>query len=71
MAAFPEVLRLHRARLTAHDVETIDGVRVTTPLRTLVDVIVDGDLGPSSKPKPSLKPWAVALSGLDRSSTPR
>ena len=42
MAAIPEVLRLHRARLTARDVETIDGVRVTTPLRTLIDVIVDG-----------------------------
>src|SRR5476649_1763537 len=38
MAAIPEVLRLHRARLTAHDVETIDGVRVTTPLRTLIGV---------------------------------
>jgi predicted transcriptional regulator of viral defense system len=44
MAAIPAVLRLHRARLTGKDVETIEGVRVTTPLRTLVDVIVDGDL---------------------------
>jgi len=41
MAAIPEVLRLHRARLTERDVETIDGVRVTTPLRTLIDVIED------------------------------
>ncbi len=44
MAATPEVLRLHRARLAERDVETIDGVRVTTPLRTLIDVIVEGDL---------------------------
>ena len=42
MAAIPEVLRLHRSRLGERDVETIDGVRVTTPLRTLIDVIVDG-----------------------------
>src|SRR6185436_1655002 len=41
MATIPEVLRLHRARLGERDVETIDGVRVTTPLRTLIDVIVD------------------------------
>ena len=46
MAAIPGVLRLHRARLAARDVETIDGVRVTTPLRTLIDVMVDGDLAP-------------------------
>jgi hypothetical protein len=39
MAAIPDVLRLHDARLIARDVQTIDGVRLTTPLRTLVDVI--------------------------------
>jgi predicted transcriptional regulator of viral defense system len=39
MAAIPAVLRLRRARLGDEDVETIDSVRVTTPLRTLVDVI--------------------------------
>ena len=43
MAALPEVLRLHHARLSARDIQTIDGVRVTTPLRTLVDVIA-GDV---------------------------
>jgi len=42
MAAIPEGLRLHRARLAERDVETIDGIRVTTPLRTLIDVIVEG-----------------------------
>lgn len=45
-AAIPQVLRLHRARLTARDVETIDGIRVTAPLRTLIDVIVEGALAP-------------------------
>jgi predicted transcriptional regulator of viral defense system len=42
MAAIPEVLRLHRARLADREVQTIDGVRVTTPLRTLLDVIGEG-----------------------------
>ncbi len=41
MATIPRVLQLHRARLGDGDVETIDGVRVTTALRTLVDVIAD------------------------------
>jgi hypothetical protein len=42
MAAIPDVLRLHHARLTDREVHTIDGVRVTTPLRTLIDVIAEG-----------------------------
>jgi hypothetical protein len=42
MAPIPNVLRLHRARLSQRDVQTIDGVRVTTPVQTLIDVIVDG-----------------------------
>src|SRR5262245_47628226 len=42
MAAIPDVLRLHRARLGERDVQTIDGVRVTTPMRTLLDVIAEG-----------------------------
>jgi predicted transcriptional regulator of viral defense system len=42
MLAIPEVLRLHRARLADRDIQTIDGVRVTTPLRTLLDVIAEG-----------------------------
>lgn len=45
MAAIPAVLNLHRARLGDDDVETVEGVRVTTTLRTLVDVIDDGILG--------------------------
>jgi predicted transcriptional regulator of viral defense system len=45
MAAIPVVLHLHRSRLREEDVETIDGVRVTTPLRTLIDVVADNTLG--------------------------
>ena len=44
MAAIPQVLSLRRGKLVAKDVETIDSVRVTTPLRTLIDVIRDGSL---------------------------
>jgi predicted transcriptional regulator of viral defense system len=46
MAAIPDVLRLRHARLSERDVQTIDGVRVTTPLRTLVDVIAAGAIAP-------------------------
>lgn len=46
MAAIPGVLRLHHARLNERDVQTIDGVRVTTPLRTLIDVIAEGLIAP-------------------------
>jgi predicted transcriptional regulator of viral defense system len=41
MAAIPAVLRLHHARLHERDVETVEGARVTTPLRTLIDVIAE------------------------------
>ncbi len=44
MAAIPRVLRLHGGRLADDDVEMTDGVRVTTPLRTLVDVVVEDRL---------------------------
>lgn len=44
MAAIPHVLRLHRARLIDKDIDTVDGVRVTTPIRTLIDVIRDDSL---------------------------
>ena len=46
MAAIPGVLRLHRGGVPKRDAETIEGVRVTTPLRTLIDVIVEGALAP-------------------------
>jgi hypothetical protein len=40
------VLHLHRARLPERDVETMDGVRMTMPLRTLIDVIVESAIAP-------------------------
>lgn len=46
MAAIPSVLRLHRSRLAEKEIETMDGIRVTTPLRTLIDVIRNGSLSP-------------------------
>jgi len=46
MAAIPDVLRLRHARLSERDVQTIDGVRVTTPVRTLIDVIAEGVIAP-------------------------
>jgi hypothetical protein len=46
MAAIPDVLLLRHARLSERDVQTIDGARVTTPLRTLIDVIVEGVIAP-------------------------
>lgn len=46
MAAIPGVLRIRRAQVTARDIDTVEGVRVTTPLRTLIDVIVDDAIAP-------------------------
>jgi hypothetical protein len=46
MAAIPGVLRLRHARLSERDVQTIDAVRVTTPLQTLIDVIAEGVIAP-------------------------
>lgn len=46
MAAIPGLLRLHRGSVPKRDSETIKGVRVTTPLRTFIDVIVDDALAP-------------------------
>jgi predicted transcriptional regulator of viral defense system len=46
MAAIPDVLRLHHGRLSEREVQTIDGVRVTTPLRTLIDVVLEGVIAP-------------------------
>src|SRR5260370_7798960 len=61
MAAIPDVLRLHRARLAERDVETIDGVRVTTPPRTLIDVIVEGAIAPELQVQAVDQPLPPAL----------
>jgi hypothetical protein len=42
MATIPDVLRLHHAKLNQREIQTIDGVRMTTPLRTLIDIIGEG-----------------------------
>jgi predicted transcriptional regulator of viral defense system len=44
MAKIPEVLVLHRKTLQADDVVMKQGYKVTTPLRTLIDVIEDNQL---------------------------
>jgi len=41
-AAIPKHLKLHFATLAKSDVDTWQGYRVTTPLRTLIDVIEEG-----------------------------
>jgi len=38
----PEILVLHRAQLETSDVQEIHGVRVTRPLRTIVDLLQSG-----------------------------
>jgi predicted transcriptional regulator of viral defense system len=41
-SAIPEILILHRAHLDPSDVQEIHGVRVTRPLRTIVDLLRSG-----------------------------
>lgn len=41
MAKIPEILVLHRAKLQTDEIEIKQGYKVTTPLRTLVDVLED------------------------------
>jgi hypothetical protein len=41
-SVIPEVLVLHRAHLDPNDVQEIHGVRVTRPLRTIIDVLRTG-----------------------------
>ena len=43
-AEIPTVLVLHRADLPASDIGTIEGIRVTRPARTILDVVVEGKL---------------------------
>lgn len=44
MAKIPEILVLHREKLQADEIVMKQGYIVTTPLRTLIDVIKDGVL---------------------------
>jgi predicted transcriptional regulator of viral defense system len=41
---FPPVLQLHRKRLTPDDVGIKYGVRVTKPLKTIIDLLKDADV---------------------------
>jgi predicted transcriptional regulator of viral defense system len=42
MSEIPEVLILHRAQLDPGDIQEIHGVRVTRPLRTIIDLLRTG-----------------------------
>lgn len=42
MAKIPEILVLHRVKLQADEIVVKQGYKVTTPLRTLIDVIEEG-----------------------------
>lgn len=44
MAKIPEILVLHRVNLQTDEIVMKQGYKVTTPLRTLIDVIKDGVL---------------------------
>jgi hypothetical protein len=43
-SAIPEILVLHRAHLEVKDIQEIHGVRVTRPLRTIVDLLRSGNV---------------------------
>src|SRR5260370_10205593 len=43
----PEVLILHRADLNESDIEQMQGVRVTRPLRTVLDLLQSGRVDPN------------------------
>lgn len=46
-SAIPEVLVLYKAQLESSDTQEIHGVRVTRPLRTIVDLLRSGNVDPS------------------------
>lgn len=45
-SAIPKILRLHRGTLNKDDVETRQGVTMTRPLKTIVDLIDEGTIEP-------------------------
>jgi len=47
-AEIPSPLVLHRADLLEDEIGSIEGIRVTRPLRTIIDVISEGTLSPDS-----------------------
>jgi len=55
MAAIPDDSACTTGRLNERDVQAIDRVRVTMPLRTLIDVIAEGVIAPELTPRPSTR----------------
>lgn len=45
-ADIPSVLVLHRANVPQSEIGTIEGIRVTRPVRSILDVVAEGKLGP-------------------------
>jgi predicted transcriptional regulator of viral defense system len=45
-AEIPSVLALHRSRIPEIDTGTIEGIRLTRPLRTILDIIADARVDP-------------------------
>ena len=48
----PEILTLHRADLSEEDVQETQGVRVTRPLRTILDLLASGHVDKSQIGQP-------------------
>jgi predicted transcriptional regulator of viral defense system len=46
-AEIPPVLVLHRGALSDEEVGTMEGIRLTRPVRTIIDVISEGTLSPN------------------------
>jgi hypothetical protein len=65
-SAIPEILVLHRAHLESSDVQEIHGVRVTRPLRTIVDLLRSGNVD-RSQLKGELTPQEYDLCKIGRS----
>lgn len=68
--AIPKHLKLHFADLSENDVETWQGYQVTTPLRTLIDVIEEGIIPQEQIEqaiRDGLKKGILSLRDLDKS----
>ncbi len=74
MAEIPPVLILHRARLTEEEIGTIEGVRLTRPLRTILDVVSEGTLSPDlidQAIREAVKRGLISIEDLRRAKTSR
>ncbi len=57
----PAVIALHKGRLNPKDIQTMEGVPVTTPLRTIVDVMKEGVLSQDLVEQSILRASALGL----------